>query len=81
MNTHDNEFNLFDQYNKTTKMSRFKIVKELGSGAFADVFEADDTVLTRRVAIKIVREANLEVSNALAHARALARLYAVSCGN
>lgn len=48
------------------------LLEKLGDGAFADVWRAKDE-LDRDVAVKIVREANLGVADALAHAKALAR--------
>lgn len=47
-------------------------LEKLGDGGFADVWRGKDH-LDRAVAIKIVRPAALGVSDALAHARALAR--------
>lgn len=51
---------------------RLTLIDKLGDGGFADVWRAKDE-LDRIVAVKIVRAANKEVSNALAHAKALAR--------
>lgn len=51
---------------------RLDFIEKLGDGAFADVWRARDE-LDREVAVKIVRQSNIDVSNALAHARALAR--------
>lgn len=47
--------------------------EKLGDGAFADVWRATDQ-LDRDVAVKIVRPANAGVADALAHAKALARV-------
>lgn len=51
---------------------KLKLLERLGDGAFADVWRARDE-LDREVAVKIVREANVAVADALAHAKALAR--------
>lgn len=51
---------------------KIELVAPLGDGAFADVWRARDE-LNRNVAVKIVREANTGVADALVHARALAR--------
>jgi serine/threonine protein kinase len=51
---------------------KLQLLDKLGNGAFADVWRARDE-LDREVAVKIVREANLGVADALAHAKALAR--------
>jgi len=50
-----------------------KLLEKIDDGGFADIWRAHDEVLERDVAVKIIREANLGVSDALAHARALAR--------
>lgn len=52
---------------------KLKLLEKLGNGGFADVWSARDDELEREVAVKIIREASLEVSDALAHAKALAR--------
>jgi len=44
-----------------------------GDGGFADIWRARDKELDRDLAVKIVREASIGISNALQHARALAR--------
>jgi tRNA A-37 threonylcarbamoyl transferase component Bud32 len=44
------------------------------SGAFGDIWRARDKKLERDLAIKIIREASVGISNALQHARALARV-------
>jgi tRNA A-37 threonylcarbamoyl transferase component Bud32 len=44
-----------------------------GDGGFANVWRAWDEELHRDVAVKIIREASIEISNAVQHARALAR--------
>ena len=51
---------------------RIQIIEPLGDGGFGDVWKARDE-LDRDVAVKIIREANEGVADALAHARALAR--------
>lgn len=51
---------------------KLELLERLGDGAFADVWRARDE-LDREVAVKIVREANVAVADALAHAKALAR--------
>lgn len=54
-------------------MSNLKLLKPAGDGAFGDVWEATDQ-LGRRVAVKIIRPAQVNVADALAHAKALARV-------
>src|ERR1700733_8862573 len=49
-----------------------KLLTKIDSGGFADVWEALDS-LDRRVAVKIIRPANAAISDALTHAKALAR--------
>lgn len=49
-----------------------RFVRLDNGGAFGDVWEAEDA-LGRRVAVKFIRSAGVGVSNALDHARALAR--------
>ncbi|MBN8443832.1 MAG: protein kinase [Thauera sp.] len=51
---------------------KIQILEPLGDGGFGDVWKARDE-LDRTVAVKIIREANEGVADALAHARALAR--------
>ncbi len=51
---------------------KLQLLEKLGNGAFADVWRARDE-LDREVAVKIIREANVGVADALAHAKALAR--------
>lgn len=51
---------------------KIEILEPLGDGGFGDVWKARDE-LDRTVAVKIIREANEGVADALAHARALAR--------
>jgi hypothetical protein len=51
---------------------KLQLLDKLGDGSFADVWRARDE-LDREVAVKIIREANVGVANALAHAKALAR--------
>lgn len=50
-----------------------KLNKKLGDGAFGDVWEGLDD-LERLVAVKIIRPAQVGVADAMAHARALARV-------
>jgi tRNA A-37 threonylcarbamoyl transferase component Bud32 len=51
----------------------FKVEHEIGTGGFAAVYHGIDVRLGRPVAIKIVRASSELISNALDHARALAR--------
>jgi serine/threonine-protein kinase len=57
---------------------RYRVVRAIGSGGMGAVFEAEDTVLGRRVALKILRRAELDDEAQLARfereARAVARL-------
>lgn len=52
---------------------RYTNFRRLGEGVFGEVWVADDSVLLRRVAIKIIR-ASVGDLDAIAHARALARV-------
>ena len=55
--------------------SRFELVRRLGDGAFAVVYEAIDLDLDRRVAIKLFTSfAPNELDSALREARAMARV-------
>lgn len=56
----------------------FKLIKKIKDGGFADVWRATDEVLGREVAVKIIREASLGISDALDHAKALARAHHVN---
>jgi serine/threonine protein kinase len=49
------------------------IKNKIGDGAFADVYTASDE-MDRQVAVKIVRPGDVHSGNALAHARALAKV-------
>lgn len=51
---------------------KLEIIEKLGDGGFADVWRARDQ-LERDVAVKIIRPASQGISDALAHAKALAR--------
>jgi hypothetical protein len=51
---------------------RLHLTERIGDGGFADIWRAKDE-LDRNVAVKIVRTASEGISNALAHAKALAR--------
>jgi Protein kinase domain len=53
---------------------QFRIDRKLGDGVYADVWLAQDTALDRLVAVKIVRPETPGAQDALAHARALARV-------
>jgi hypothetical protein len=52
---------------------KLKFIKKLGDGSFADVWLAKDD-LDREVAVKIIREANVLVVDAMMHAKALAKI-------
>lgn len=51
---------------------KVELIESIGDGGFADVWKAKDE-LGRIVAVKIIRKANVNVSDALSHAKALAR--------
>ena len=53
---------------------RFRNLTKLGEGAYANVWQAEDTKLRRTVALKLVRASAPSSHDALAHARALARV-------
>ena len=37
-----------------TRLGKYRVVSKLGAGGMADVFEAEDTMLSRRVALKVL---------------------------
>jgi serine/threonine protein kinase len=51
---------------------KIELIEYIDNGAFADIWKAKDE-LEREVAVKIIREASINISDALDHARALAR--------
>ena len=53
---------------------RFAFAEKIDSGGFADVYAATDLVLRRRVAIKLFRPGGTNISSAVDHAQALARI-------
>ena len=53
---------------------RYRIVRKLGSGAFATVYLAEDQLMGRRVAIKVVEGVSDVDSRALREAQAAAKL-------
>jgi len=59
-------------------VDRFRVVREIGRGGFATVYEARDTLLDRPVALKVVRPRSLPSAGTggelLAEAEAVARL-------
>jgi len=61
-----------DPSKKEGRNMELRLREKLGDGGMADVWKATDK-LGRTVAVKIVREASVNVSDALQHAKALAR--------
>jgi hypothetical protein len=59
---------------ETRTRDRFQNLTKLGDGGYADVWHAEDTTLGRIVALKLVRRSAPSSHDALAHARALARV-------
>ena len=57
-----------------TMMSHYRIERKLGDGGFAMVYLAHDTVLDRKVALKILKRREPWTSSVLAEARAAAAL-------
>jgi serine/threonine protein kinase/Flp pilus assembly protein TadD len=55
-------------------ISHYRIVKQIGSGGMGVVYEAEDTVLHRRVAIKTIKDTGHQKSRLLREARAISRL-------
>lgn len=56
-------------------MRKFLVKEKLGSGAFAEVYLAEDSSLNRQVAIKLIRDEFAEQDSlAISHARTLAAL-------
>ncbi len=57
-----------------SQASRYILGQRLGEGAVAEVWQAEDTVLRRQVAIKLVRRSAESNEGVNAHARAMARV-------
>lgn len=55
-------------------ISHYRIIKQIGSGGMGVVYEAEDTVLHRRVAIKTIKDTGHQKSRLLREARAISRL-------
>ena len=71
----DGTINAEEQLHAGRVLGRFRIVEQLGAGAFGRVFAAEDLVLDRRVALKVIgRNADGTREAILAEARAAARL-------
>ncbi len=54
-------------------LSHYRISREIGSGGMGVVYEAEDTVLGRRVAIKTIKRANEHKARLLREARAISQ--------
>ena len=71
----DGTINAEEQLHAGRVLGHFRIVEQLGAGAFGTVFAAEDLVLDRRVALKIIgRNADVARDAILAEARAAAKL-------
>lgn len=55
-------------------LSHYRISREIGSGGMGVVYEAEDTVLGRRVAIKMLKGANTQKARLLREAQAISRI-------
>ena len=56
------------------RLGRYEIERVIGAGGMGVVFEARDTTLDRRIAVKVVRPDSADRHTLLAEARAMARL-------
>jgi tetratricopeptide (TPR) repeat protein/tRNA A-37 threonylcarbamoyl transferase component Bud32 len=52
-------------------LSRYRIVEQIGSGGMGVVYEAEDVILKRRVAVKTLKESNAHKPRLLREARAV----------
>ena len=57
-----------------TTLSHYRIKKELGSGGMGVVYEAEDTTLKRRVAIKTLKKLGFQKARLLREAQAVSRI-------
>src|SRR5437667_63827 len=55
-------------------LDRYKIIQEIGSGAFGSVWLAEDTWLNKRVALKIPHNQTIDFNKLLAEPKLLAAL-------
>ena len=55
-------------------LSQYKVIREIGSGGMGIVYEAEDTVLNRRVAVKTVKQIGPLENRLLVEAQAISRI-------
>ena len=55
-------------------VSHYRITKQIGAGGMGVVYEAEDTILKRRVAVKTLKDSNVQKSRLLREAQAISNI-------